>query len=125
LLQAGTMTTATIMHAIRLRFAIEDPVADEELDSAALARSAGQPEEEAIIGELVIATLAELTSRQAQVLIGIYNEVPGRELAMQLGCSTGTISFERSRIAAILARLGTDAPKVLNRLLDALFIDNG
>ena len=125
LLQAGTMTTATIMHAIRLRFAVEDPVADEELDSAARATSEGDPEEEAIIGELVIATLAELTSRQAQVLIGINNEVPGREMAMQLGCSTGTISFERSQIAAILARLGTDAPKVLNRLLDALFIENG
>lgn len=125
LLTAGTMTTATIMHAIRLRFAIEDPVADEELDSAGRTASGADPQEEVIIGELVTATLAELTSRQAQVLIGIHNEVPGRELAVQLGCSTGTISFERGRIAAVLARLGTDAPKVLNRLLDALFIENG
>lgn len=125
LLHAGTMTTARIMLAIRLRFAIEDPAPDEELDTAAQTASEGSPEEQAIIGELVTATLAELTSRQAQVLIGIHNKIPGRELALQLGCSTGTISFERGRIAAILARLGSDAPRVLNRVLDALFIETG
>jgi len=124
LLEAGTMTTGTIMRALRLRFAIEDPAPAGELDAAADASTRPDPEAEVVIAELVTATLAELTTRQAKVLIGIDNGVPGRELAVQLGCSTGTISHERGRIAAILARLGTDAPEVLKRVLDALFTEN-
>jgi DNA-binding CsgD family transcriptional regulator len=124
LLEAGSMTTGTIMRALQLRFAIEDPAPAVELDAAAEASIGPGPEAAVVIAELVTATLAELTMRQAKVLLGIEQGVPGRELAVQLGCSTGTISHERGRIAAILARLGTDAPAVLKQVLDALFTEN-
>lgn len=124
LLEAGCMTTGTIMRAIQLRFAIEDPAPVGALDAAADASTGPDPEAEVVIAELVTATLAELTMRQVEVLIGIDKGVSGQELAVQLGCSTGTISHERGRIAAILARLGTDAPEVLKQVLDALFTEN-
>lgn len=124
LLQAGTMTAGTITRALKLRFAVEDPAPTTEIDAVAHAHAGPDPQAEVLIAELVTATLAELTTRQAQVLLGIEREVAGRQLAVQLGCSTGTISHERSQIADILARLGTDAPDVLNRVLEALFIEN-
>ncbi len=124
LLEAGAMTAGTITRALQLRFAIEDPLPSTELDVDLHARAGVDPLEELVVAELVTATLAELTARQAKVLLGIESGVPGRELALQLGCSTGTISHERSQIAGILARLGADAPNVLKLVLDALLIEN-
>jgi hypothetical protein len=124
LLQAGAMSAGTIMRALRLRFALEDPGPAGELDATTHVPAGGDPQAEVLVADLVTATLAELTTRQAQVLMGIANDMSGRELAVQLGCSTGTISHERAQIAAILARLGTDAPNVLKQVLDALFIEN-
>jgi len=124
LLQAGAMTTGTIMRALRARFAVEDPAPAGELDADVQAGTGADPQAEVLIDDLVTATLAELTERQACVLVGIETGIPGRDLAVQLGCSTGTISHERSQIGAILVRLGTDAPEVLKRVLDALFTEN-
>lgn len=121
MLGAGAMTAATIVHALRLRFGLDEDEKAGELDDALHASGAPDPQAAPVVGELVSATLAELSERQAKVLIGIAHDVPGRELAVQLGCSTGTISHERSRIADILGRLGTDAPEVLKHVLDALF----
>jgi hypothetical protein len=124
LLQAGSMTAGTMMRAMQLRFALEDPTPASDLDPDAHASTGADPGVEVVVADLVTATLADLTTRQAAILVGIENEVPGRELAVQLGCSTGTISHERGQIAAVLARLGTDAPSVLKQVLDALFIEN-
>jgi DNA-binding NarL/FixJ family response regulator len=121
MLEAGAMTAATLMRALRLRFTLEDDEQPGELDDAFDAGSGVDPQAEPVIAELVTATLAELTERQAKVLMGLEQKVPGRELAVELGCSTGTISHERSRIAEVLARLGADAPAVLKGVLDALF----
>ncbi len=122
LLEAGAMTTGTLMRALRLRFGIEDAVPPGDLD-AAVAVAKDDPYAEVLVGDLVTTTLAEFTMRQAQVLVGIENGTSGRDLALQLGCSTGTISHERSQIAVILARLGADAPAVLNGVLNALFVE--
>lgn len=118
------MSTGTIMRALQMRFAIEDPAPAGELDVAADASTGPDPEAEVVISELVTATLAELTMRQAKVLMGIEQGITGRELAALVGCSTGTISHERGQLAEILARLGTDAPVVLKQVLDALFTEN-
>jgi hypothetical protein len=124
LLQAGAMTTGAIMHALRLRFSLEDPAPASELDPETQAGPVANPQADVLIDDLVTATLAELTERQAHVLMGLENGVTGRDLALKLGCSPGTISHERSRIRAILFRLGADAPNVLKRVLDALFTEN-
>lgn len=123
MLQAGAMTAAAIVNALRLRFGLEEDQPHGELDDALHAAGGPDPQAAPIITELVTATLAELTERQAKVLMAA-EEVPVRELAGQLGCSTGTISHERSRIADILARLGADAPAVLNQVLETLFKQN-
>lgn len=124
MLRAGAMTAGTILQAMRLRFGFEEDELPGELDDALQAAGHRSPEEAPVIAELVTWTLAELSERQAKVLMGLAREVSGRELAVQLGCSTGTISHERSRIADILARLGADTPEVLKHVLDALFQDD-
>jgi len=124
MLGVGAMSVATIMRALRMRFAVEDHAPEEELDHEQEG-SRREPESEVVIAELVTATLAELTQRQAEVLVGVDEGLSGSDLAQQLGCSTGTISHERRQIEDILARLGTDAPAVLKLVLDALFKDNG
>jgi hypothetical protein len=123
LLAAGAMTAGMIIRALQLRFAIEDPLPSVEFDADAHVQAGGDPQQEIVLAELVIATLAELTERQAKVLIGRAQDVPGRELASQIGCSTGTISHEQRQIEGILARLGADAPNVLKEVLDALLIE--
>jgi hypothetical protein len=123
LLAAGAMTAGMIIRALQLRFVIEDPLPSVEFDVDAHVQAGGDPQQEIVLAELVIATLAELTERQAKVLIGLEQDVPGRELASQIGCSTGTISHEQRQIEGILARLGADAPNVLKEVLDALLIE--
>jgi hypothetical protein len=123
MLQAGAMTAGTIMRAMRMRFSLDDQSPPTEFDAERHARAGGDPGVEVLVADLVTATLSELTARQAKVLVGVVNDVPGRELAQQIGCSTGTISHEKAQIAEILARLGTDAPNVLKQVVDALFIE--
>jgi hypothetical protein len=118
MLEGGAMTAATIVRALRLRFGLEDDERPGELDDA-LRGPANEPLNELIVDELATATLAELSGRQAKVLAAW--DTPVRDLALQLGCSTGTISHERARIADILARLGGDAAAVLNKISEALF----
>jgi hypothetical protein len=122
-LEGGAMDPGTIIRALRLRFAIEEPAGEEEFDPEQRDQATG-PEAEVLLAELVTATLGELTWRQSEVLIGIDAGTSGEELASRLKCSTGTISHERRQIEDILARHGTDAEPVLKLVLDALFIDN-
>jgi hypothetical protein len=124
MLTSGAMTLATVMRALQMRFSLDDHAAHGEFDPQRHARAGGDPVDGAIVADLVTATLAELTGRQANVLLGASSGTPVRRLANQLGCSTGTISHERAQVAAILARLGADAPAVLNEILDALLIDD-
>jgi hypothetical protein len=124
MLGAGAMTAATVVRALRLRFGLDDDQQPGELDDALQATDGPDPQAALVIDELVTATLAEMTERQTKVLMGIEQNVVGRDLAQQLGCSTGTISHERSRIADILSRLGADAPEVLNQVLETLFKQN-
>jgi RNA polymerase sigma factor (sigma-70 family) len=119
MLAAGAMTAGMLVHALRLRFGLEESETPSEIPEDF--RDTHIPTDRPELAELVTATLAELSDRQARVLVGVEQGLSVRELADQLGCSTGTISYERSRIAEILARLGTDAPSVLKDVLDALF----
>jgi DNA-binding CsgD family transcriptional regulator len=123
MLGAGTMTTGTIVRALRLRFGLSEEEPPGELDEVLPAASA-DPQVAPIVAELATATLAELTKRQARVLLGLSQDMSGAELAQELNCSTGTISHERRRLEDILARLGADAPEVLKHVLDALFQDD-
>jgi hypothetical protein len=123
MLGAGTMTAGTIVRALRLRFGLsEDEIPGELAD--ALPAAIPRPEAAPLVAELVTATLAELTDRQARVLVGLSQDLTGRALAMQLGCSTGTISHERRRLEDLIQRLGANAPEVLKQILDALFREN-
>jgi len=124
MLSAGSMTAATVVRAVKLRFALDDDQPSGDLEDALHVIAAPEPQSAPVIAELVTATLAELSQRQARVLMGTSKEVPGRELAARLGCSTGTISNELRQIREILTRLGADAPYVLKEVLDRLFQDD-
>ncbi len=123
MLGGGAMTVGTIVRAMAMRFGIDTQAAPEALDEGTAAQAGIDPERAAVTDDLVAATLAELTERQRRVLLGRSGNVPVRELAKELGCSTGTVSHELRMIEAVLARLGTDAPEVLNKVLDALLRD--
>jgi hypothetical protein len=124
MLGAGAMSAASIMRALQARFAIEAPSAAAELDPETPQRGEPDPEVAILRAELVTATLAELSARQAGVLLGLDSGISGRDLARKLGCSTGTISHERGQIAQILARLGTDAEPVLKDVVNALLMED-
>lgn len=123
MLAAGGMTVATLMRALNLRFAIDESLPDAELDPTASAEEEG-PEAEALFNELATSTLAELSNRQAQVLIGLERGETTEEIANRLGCSTGTVSNERRALEGILIRLGADAGPVLKLVLNALFSED-
>jgi len=124
LLAGGAMTLATVMRALKLRFSLDDPSAAGELDPEAHAASGlgADPQQILLRREAATAALAELSDRQAEVLIGIERKETTRELALRLHCSTGTISHERAQLAQVLARTGAEDPGVLKEILDALFI---
>jgi len=121
MLRAGGMTVGTIVRAMELRFAIETPQAPVALeDEEAGPRAVPDPGVAVVTDDLVTATLEELTERQAKVLVAKSEGGPVRMIAQQRGCSIGTVSHELRIIEGILARLGSDAPEVLNKVLDAL-----
>jgi DNA-binding CsgD family transcriptional regulator len=123
LLTRNAMSITTISRALKLHFALDDPAGAEQLDPNTHAGGLGaDPQQLLIQHEAATAVLAELTARQVQVLIGVERKESTRELALRLHCSTGTISHERAQLAAVLARLGADAPDVLKEILDALLI---
>jgi DNA-binding CsgD family transcriptional regulator len=123
LLDAGAMDIATICRALKLRFALDDPAQTEPLEPDMHAEGTGaDPQQTVLQREIATAALAELTERQLQVLIGAGRGESTRELALRLGCSTGTVSHERGQIGAVLALLAGDDPAVLKEMLDALLI---
>ena len=125
LLGVGVMTAATIMDAIRMRFGIDVPEHPQELKAEDEPGTTDDVDTKLVLPDLITATIAELTERQAKVLVGMEDGKTVRDLADELGCAIGTISHERTQIGAILARLGADAPKVLNGVLEALLGGNG
>jgi hypothetical protein len=120
MLGVGAMNVSTLMRVLRMRFAIDDDAPHEVLDPEAKGHQ-DDPESVVDVADLVTATLAELTRRQAEILVGLDQGLSGSDLAGRLGCSAGTISHERRSIEDVLIRLGTDAPAVLKLVLDALF----
>ncbi len=117
------MDIATICRALKLRFALEGPAETEPLAPDIHADGIGaDPQQTVLQREIATAVLAELTERQLQVLIGAERGESTRDLALRLGCSTGTVSHERSQIGVVLARVGGDEPGVLKEILDALLI---
>ena len=118
------MTVGGVVRAIQMRFSIDTATEPAQLDEDTAPEGHQDPLDAVVREDLVTATLAELTERQALVLIGRSEDLPGRVIAARLGCSTGTISHELRRIEEILARLGSDAPEVLKDVLDALLMEN-
>jgi DNA-binding CsgD family transcriptional regulator len=123
LLAAGAMDIATVCRALKLRFGLDDPTEAAPLDKEMPAKGLGVDPEIAVLRrEAATAAIAELSERQLQVLIGDERGEGTREIALRLGCSTGTVSHERREIGVVLARLGGDDPAVLKEILDALLI---
>lgn len=100
---AGPLTLSALMDALELRFDLA-PVTFESLQ----AEKPPEPvrdltvEEEVVLRETALVSIAELTGRQSRVLLARRAEVTVEALAKELGCSVGTVANEEKAIARIL-----------------------
>jgi DNA-binding CsgD family transcriptional regulator len=102
---AGPLSLGQLMAALELRFDLA-PVSFHSLQS----ENPPEPEpgrslEDEVVGRASgLAAIAELTSRQSQVLLLRRAEVTIEETATELGCSVGTVVNEQEAIARVLRR---------------------
>jgi hypothetical protein len=124
----GPLTLTSIMRALELRFDLA-PVAFDSLQE----EDPPEPvtylsvEEEVVLREVGLASVAELTERQSRVLLGRRAEVTVESLAEEMGCSVGTVANEEKSIARILRRYcdGADEEAELLKKVGDLLYENG
>jgi hypothetical protein len=117
------LTLSRIMRALELRFDLAE-VNEVPLDLVAEPAFEDQQASELILEETGYAILAEMTSRQADVLLGTVEENTIDELSERLECSVGTIVNEQRRIGAIIDRHSSDASEralLMNKIADLLY----
>jgi hypothetical protein len=77
-----------------------------------------------VLSEVAFAAIAEMTSRQAEVLIGSAESETMEAMARRLQCSQGTIVNEQRRVGAIISRFAEDEDernKLLSIVVDLLY----
>jgi hypothetical protein len=119
---AALLTLSQFARVFEHRFdlgAVQLDSLDEEPVEAA-AEAGPDPVE---LEQTAIAIVAELTPRQAEVLVGTAAEETQDTMAERLRCSVGTINNEQRRIAAIIDRHAENDEQrgvVLRKVLDLL-----
>lgn len=118
------LTLAQLTRALQLRFGL-DPLAVEALDDLHEPEQRTlPPDREVALNETVRFIIAELTARQATILLATRAEVTGEALARELDCSAATIVNEHRRIGALIARHAADTSErnlLLKMTGDALY----
>lgn len=119
------LTLAQLVRVIARRFDL-DPVTVESIGQEAAEVPGSDDVIEAVAAQqIAVAALAELTSRQVDVLSGQLQEHSVREIAGELSVSVGTVAAEQRAIATVLSRLsdpdGDSRRELLNALGDLLF----
>lgn len=128
----GLFTTTEALLTLRLiaavlarRFDLESPrlVAGEDAHAAAEEVAGVGGADETELEEAALAAIAELTSRQAEVLWRKASGATLDEVAQELGISRGTVDNELRRAGAVALRHAADtadAAPVLEKMIDAL-----
>ena len=121
----GGLTLTQIVPVIVLRFDLE-PVQSESLGEEA--HEVAAPDdviEDVAAQQLAVAALAELSTRQADILRLQLGNASVRDIADEIHASIGTVSAEQRRIGAVLSRLSDPDREsrglLLNALRDLLF----
>lgn len=118
------LTPRHILEGLMTRLDIGDPEVS-ELDAVdPPAQDTNRVVEEMDLRGLAVAALAEVTGRQARVLLGTADGRTLEDLAAELGCSRATVLNEQRRAGEILTRLSGDDHEretLLNYVLDLLY----
>jgi len=118
------LTLDAIARTMRTVFALDDVVV-ESLEGVRQPRQPGRdPGEEVALMADVRAIIAELTARQAIVLLAARAETPWETTAAELNCSAATVTNEHRRIGRIIERCSeSDAERdlLLRMTGDALY----
>lgn len=109
LIQASVraLSIGQLMIALRMRFGLDDPVVG-ELEAAEDVVGPGNQAEATVLRDAAWAVIAELSARQADILLGQRADEKLRELAARHGCAISTIRNELDRIAQIILRHSAD-----------------
>jgi hypothetical protein len=122
---AAGLTLAQIVRVIVRRFDLEPATIEGLGDEATAIPAADNVIEQVEAAQLSVAALAELSGREVDVLRCQLLGLSVRDIAEQLGLSTGTVSNEQRVIGSVLSRLsdpdGQSRMELLNALRDLLF----
>jgi hypothetical protein len=120
------LTLRLIAGVLTRRFDLEPPRLISDDAAQAEAREVTGPADAAVVAELedaAVAAIADLTSRQAEVVWRKASGATLDEIAAALGVSRGTVDNELKRVGAIVLRHAGDAgdsARVLEKMIDAL-----
>ena len=123
----SALTPTLIMRALEARFALtpEAPASLEARSEQGIdAPGAESPAGDVQLRDTARALLAELSSRQAEVLARTVADEPVETIAAALRCSAGTVVNERRRIGIAVTRFSADENErvaVLNATADLVY----
>jgi DNA-binding CsgD family transcriptional regulator len=121
------LTPRHLLDGLATRVDIGDPEFSELEAAEAPTPHAPTVDEEIDVRGLAVTALAELTGRQARVLLGTADGLTLEDLAGELGCSRATVLNEQRRAGVLLTRLSGDdhdRELLLNYVLDLLYDSN-
>lgn len=117
------LTLSRITRAMQQRFQLDEPVL-EALDETGEEElvTADEPDP-LVLEQTAMAVIAEMSSRQVEVLVSMDADETIDQMAEHLECSVGTVVNEQRRIGAILDRNSEDEEQrgiMLRKVLDLL-----
>jgi hypothetical protein len=118
------LTITHLMGGLRERLAL-DGSGTVPLDAAPEPASEHDVVDDLAIRETALLVIAEMSARQARVLVSTAGGQPLAEIGAALGCSAATVLNEQRRIAAILRRNSGDAgeqERLLKIVSDLLYV---
>lgn len=120
------MSPDAVMRALIIRFDLDETLPRSTDEISVPVVEMRSPEEDVLLRDTARSIVADLTSRQREVL-RMTGEETVAELAESLGCSVGTIMNEQRRIGVSFSRLSANAEE-RDRLLkigaDLVYLDN-
>lgn len=120
----GALTPTLVMRALTLRFDLGEVVLESLAESGPSAPGTGADDAEFLLRDVAHQVLAQLSPRQAAVLLATVAEEPVAAMAERLGCAAGTIINEQRRIGSVVERFSADEDdrgRLLNIVADLLY----
>jgi DNA-binding CsgD family transcriptional regulator len=118
------LTPGLLLRALQLRVELDEPRND-DLESVPQIADEQRPAlERIVLHETALLAIAELTARQAEVLLGTAEGKTLAAMADRLGCSRATVLNEQQRAGVVLSDLSTDNDEralLLNTVLEVLY----